>query len=331
MGTMTTGDIWYAVTLAVVLVAVILLMAAIYQFLIEPARKREKVNRRLRENYQERLQQIRIFKERLAKPTGWWPKLLNLILGEKLLARLKSRMLQADMHQDPGTFIRMSLYLVALGLIIGYFLFSNPFLGIFLTVALGTVPFYYLKMRRQQKTKKFEVQMPDAMELLARSLRAGHTLPSALELIGTEMEPPMSTEMGLAYEEQQYGISTSEAMVHMLERVDSLDLKYFVSAVLIQQETGGNLAELMENIANVVRNRLNFKAKVRGLTAMGRISTTIMIVVPIIAFFLLMVVAHEYEKALIQTPVGQKMLMAGVGCILIGGYLLKKLINSVET
>ena len=173
--------------------------------------------------------------------------------------------------------------------------------------------------------------MPDAMELLARSLRAGHTLPSALELIGTEMESPMGSEMGIAYEEQQYGISTSEAMVHMLERVDSLDLKYFVSAVLIQQETGGNLAELMDNIAKVIRSRLNFKAKVRGLTAMGRISTTIMIIVPIIAFFLLMLVAHQYEKALVQTPVGRTMLMAGVVCVLIGGYLLKKLINSVET
>ncbi len=117
----------------------------------------------------------------------------------------------------------------------------------------------------------------------------------------------------------------------MLERVDSLDLKYFVSAVLIQQETGGNLAELMENIANVIRNRLNFKSKVRGLTAMGRISTTIMIVVPIVAFFLLMVVAHEYEKALMQTSTGRTMLMAGVGCVLIGGFMLKKLINSVET
>jgi tight adherence protein B len=331
MSTMTAGELWYAVILAVVLVAVILLIMAIYQVLIEPARKREKVNRRLREVYQERLQQIRILKERLEKPTGWWPKLLKILVGEKRLARLKTRMLQADIHQDPGTFIRFSLMLVALGLAIGSLLFRNNILGLGLGGALGTVPFYYIKAKKQKKTRQFETQMPDAMELLARSLRAGHTLPSALELIGTEMEPPIGTEMGIAYEEQQYGISTAEAMVHMLERVDSLDLKYFVSAVLIQQETGGNLAELMENIASVIRNRLNFKAKVRGLTAMGRISTTIMIVVPIIAFFLLMVVAREYESALVQTSKGRMMLMVGAGCVLIGGYMLKKLINSVET
>jgi tight adherence protein B len=277
------------------------------------------------------LQQIRILKERLEKPTGWWPKLLNIIIGEKRLAKLKTRMLQADMHQDPGTFIRMSLYLVAMGLVIGSFVLRNTALGFLLGGALGIVPFFYLTWRRKKKTQQFETQMPDAMELLARSLRAGHTLPSALELIGTEMESPMGPEMGIAYEEQQFGISTSEAMVHMLERVDSLDLKYFVSAVLIQQETGGNLAELMDNIANVIRSRLNFKAKVRGLTAMGRISTTIMIIVPIVAFFLLLLVANQYEKALVQTSVGRTMLVVGAICVMIGGYVLKKLINSVET
>ena len=330
MSTMTLRDLWYAGVLAVVLVAVILLIMAIYQFLIEPARKRQKVNRRVSEGYQERFQRIQILKERSGNQAGWWPKLVKLILGEKRLTKLKTRMLQADIHQDPGTFVSISLYPVALGLVIGFLFLKNTALGLLVGCALGTIPFFYIKWKRRNKTKQFEAQMPDAMELLARSLRAGHTLPSALELIGNEMENPMGAEMGVAYEEQQFGISTSEALVHMLERVDSLDLKYFVAAVLIQQETGGNLAELMENIAHVIRSRLNFKSKVRGLTAMGRISTNIMVIVPIVAFFLLMVVAPEYEKALVQTPVGRIMLMSGVACILIGGYLLKKLMNSIE-
>ena len=323
-------DLWYAGVLAVVLVAVILLIMAIYHFLIEPARKRQKVNRRLSEGYQERFQRIQILKERSENPKDWWTKLVKFIIGEKRLAKLKTRMLQADIHQDPGTFLRISLYPFALGFLIGFFLMKSAVLGLILGSALGSIPFFYIKWKRAQKTKKFEAQMPDAMELLARSLRAGHTLPSALELIGNEMENPMGAEMGIAYEEQQFGISTSEAMFHMLERVDSLDLKYFVAAVLIQQETGGNLAELMENIARVIRSRLNFKAKVRGLTAMGRLSTIIMVIVPIIIFFLLMVVAHKYEKVLVETSTGRTMLMAGVVSLLIGGYLLKKLINSVE-
>ncbi len=106
--------------------------------------------------------------------------------------------------------------------------------------------------------------MPDAMELLARSLRAGHALPAAIELVGEEIAEPMGTEMMIVYEEQQFGISMSEAFAHLLERVESMDLRYFVAAVSIQQETGGNLAELMESIAAVIRSRLNFKSKVRA-------------------------------------------------------------------
>jgi tight adherence protein B len=323
-------DLWYAGVLAVVLVAVILLIMAIYHYFIEPARKRQKVNRRLSEGHHERLQRIQILKERSENPKDWWTKLVKFIVGEKRLAKLKTHMLQADIHQDPGAFLRICLYPFAIGFLIGFFFMNNAVLGLFLGGALGITPFLFIKWKRRNKTLKFEAQMPDAMELLARSLRAGHTLPSALEVIGNEMEDPMAAEMGIAYEEQKYGISVADALVHTLERVDSMDLNYFVAAVLIQQETGGNLAELMENIARVIRSRLNFKAKVRGLTAMGRLSSIIMVIVPVVIFFLLMAVAHKYEKVLVETSTGRTMLMAGVVSLLIGGYLLKKLINSVE-
>ena len=110
-----------------------------------------------------------------------------------------------------------------------------------------------------------------------------------------------------------------------------MDLRYFIGAVLIQTDTGGNLAELMENIAKVIRSRLNFKSKVRGLTAMGRISTTIMIIAPVLAFFAMMLVAREYEKVLLHTSTGRTMLMAGVVFVLLGSYLLKRMIRAVES
>ncbi len=173
--------------------------------------------------------------------------------------------------------------------------------------------------------------MPDAMELLARSLRAGHTLPSAIELLGEEMDAPMGTEMKIAYEEQKYGLSVSDSLLHIMERVESMDLKYFVSAVLIQQETGGNLAELMEKIAHVIRSRLNFKAKVRGLTATGRLSAGIMIVTPVVTFFLLLIAAPYYERILFESSIGRKVLSAGIVSATIGSLILRKLIRSVQT
>jgi len=330
MSPFTLRDLWYAAILSVILVAVILLIVAIYQFLIEPGQKRRKVSRRLKEGYQEQLQRIQILKERLDAKAGWWSKFLKILAGENRLVTLRTHMLQADLHQDPGIFLRRTLYLFVAGFLIGTWGLRNPLSGLLLGGGLGSIPFFYLRWKRRGKTRQFESQMPDAMELLARSLRAGHTLPSALQLIGEEIDHPMGTEMGIAYEEQQYGISTPDALVHMLERVDSMDLRYFVAAVLIQQETGGNLAELMENIAHVIRNRLNFKSKVRSLTAMGRISTTIMIITPIVTFFILMLVANQYEKALVFTSVGRKMLVTGILLVCLGGFMLKRIMNAVE-
>jgi tight adherence protein B len=330
MSFISLRDFWYAVILSVVLVAMILAVLAIYQFFVEPVRKRRKVSRRLSEGYEKRLELINILKEGSAEPTGLWPKLLARVLGKQRLASLKSWMMQADVHEPPEKLILRNLTLSFIVFIGGVLVLKSFPVGLLLGCGVGAVTFFYLGRKRKIKTRKFEAQMPDGMELLARSLRAGYALPAAIELVGEEVPEPMGTEMVIVHEEQQFGISMSEAFSHLLERVESMDLRYFVAAVLIQQETGGNLAELMENIAAVIRSRLNFKSKVRGLTAMGRISTNLMIVVPVLAFFGLMLVAYEYEKILIHTSIGRTMLMAGVALVLMGSYMLKKIISAVE-
>jgi tight adherence protein B len=331
MFTITLKDFWYAAILSMVLVAIILVVTALHQFFIEPRRKRQKVSRRLSEGYEKRLELINILKEGSKEPTGWWPKLLGRVLGTQRLARLKTWMMQADVHEVPEKMLLRNFALCLLVFVAGVLVLKNFLLGLLLGCGVGAAIFFYLGRKRKIKTKKFESQMPDGMELLARSLRAGHALPAAIELVGEEIPEPMGTEMMIVYEEQQFGISLSDALTHLLERVESVDLRYFIAAVCIQQETGGNLAELMENIAAVIRSRLNFKSKVRSLTAMGRISSNLMIVVPILAFFVLMLVAYEYEKALIYTSIGRTMLMTGLGLILLGSYILKKIIGAVET
>ena len=139
------------------------------------------------------------------------------------------------------------------------------------------MPIFFLRWKKKRKTMKFEKQMPEAMELLARSLRAGHTLPSTLELVAQEIPPPLGKEMRITYEEQRLGLSVSQALRRMSERVASQDLRYFVTAVLIQTETGGNLAEILENIGHLIRERLKLKGKVKALTAEGRFSALILI------------------------------------------------------
>ena len=324
----TLREFWYAAALTASLVAVILLFMAIYEFFIVPVQKRRKIAQLLKEG--EHLRRIQILKERSEDQGDWRLVFWKRVLGGKRVANLQGLILQADFLVSPGAFLNRVLLVSLGGLGLGFWFLGSLLMGLLIALGLAILPILYLKWKKAVKTSRFEKQMPDAMELLARSLRAGHTLPSAIELLGEEMGAPIGTEMRIAYEEQKYGMSVAESLLHMLQRVDSMDLRYFVSAVLIQQETGGNLAELMENIAHVVRSRLNFKAKVRALTSTGRFSAMVMICVPVITFFALLAVAPYYEKILITSSAGRMMLLVGVVFTLIGAFVLRKIVRSVS-
>ena len=161
-------------------------------------------------------------------------------------------------------------------------------------------------MKKRRKVARIEKQMPEGMELLARSLRAGHTLPSAMNLLSVEMDAPLGTEIGIVYEEQRLGLGLSKALRRMGERVASRDLWYFITAVLIQTESGGNLAEIMENIGQIVRNRLNLKGKVQALTAEGRFSAIILLLLPIVILVGLVLHEPQLHYALIPGPIGNE-------------------------
>ena len=146
--------------------------------------------------------------------------------------------------------------------------------------------------------------MPDAMELLARSLRAGHTLSGTLDLVSQEIPAPLGTEMRITYDEQKLGLSMTQAFRRMGERVASQDLRYCVTAVIIQSETGGNLAEILENIGLIIRDRLKLKGKVQGLTAEGRFSALILSLLPFVTFLALYVINRAYVMTLFHDPLG---------------------------
>jgi tight adherence protein B len=320
----------YAAILTAVPLAVLLLATAIYHSFLEPLRKRRKVDQLLKDSG-EYMRRALFLKERTDQQAGLgWGQWMK-VLGSGRLARIQTLMLQADVYQTPGRFWGQFLLLDLAACFIFYMLTKNLWVVLLIAVTLASLPYFYLVMKKNRKAAAFESLMPDAMELLARSLRAGHTLPSAIELLGEEMDDPIGTEMKIAYEEQKLGIGIADSLLHMLQRVDSLDLRYFVSAVVIQQETGGNLAELMENIARVVRNRLNYKAKVRALAASGRFSASIMIAAPFVAFLGLMLVAPDYEKILTGSPVGIKILIGGAILAALGAFQIRRMVRALGT
>jgi tight adherence protein B len=221
--------------------------------------------------------------------------------------------------------------LAGVGFLAGLVFWKSVILGLLIALPLGLAPFVYLRRQRTKKALTIEGQMPDAMELLARSLRAGHTLPSAVELLGDELEHPLGTEMKIAFEEQRFGLSMPEALGNMLDRVDSRDLRYFVTAVLIQSETGGNLVEITQKIGHLIRERLNFKGKIRTLTAEGRMSAIILTLLPVVLFFGILALRPKYQLALLQTGTGRAMLLTGVFLLALGGFIMQKFIQAVET
>ena len=196
-----------------------------------------------------------------------------------------------------------------------------------LSLTLGMLPIIFLRWKRKRKTLKIEKFMPDAMELLARSLRSGHTLQGTLELVSQEIPKPLGTEMRITYEEQRLGLSIAQAFRRMGERVDSQDLQFFVTAVLIQSETGGNLSEILDNIGSIIRDRLKLKGKVQSLTAEGRFSALVLSLLPFVTFFAFYLVNQKYIMTLIKEPMGVRLLTAGIISIIIGIFVMKKMVT----
>ncbi|MBM4283641.1 MAG: hypothetical protein FJ128_00110 [Deltaproteobacteria bacterium] len=330
MGPFATRDLWYALGLSGILVGVILLVMALYYLLVDPVKRRQKIMERLEAASEEHLKKVQVLKAGLESQGNRAMAFMKRFLGTGRLSRVQRMLLQADIFWLPSSFLLLVGGLGAAGFFGGFVLLGSLLWGLALMVGLASLPFLYVRRRKKVKTLLFEEQMPDAMELMVRSLRAGHTMPAAIELLSKEMNHPMGSEMRVTYEEQRFGISIPESLLHLLERVESDDLRYFVTAVVIQHEAGGNIVEIIEKIGMVIRSRLNFKAKIRAFTAEGRLSALVLIILPVALFFLLLVIKNEYEGVLLRDELGRRFLIVGVFMLLAGAYVMRRIIRSVE-
>jgi tight adherence protein B len=195
--------------------------------------------------------------------------------------------------------------------------------------ALGclTAPFLWLFWKRKKRLSSFAGQLPDAMELVARALRAGHSLAAGMHVVAEEMPQPVCKEFGRVYEEQNLGIPLEEALKGMCERVPNLDLKFFVTSVAIQRQTGGDLAEILDRIGYVVRERFKILGQVKALTAEGRLSGIVLIALPICLFLLMLWMKPDYIELLWKDPMGVKMSIGAIVLMIIGSYAIKKIID----
>lgn len=192
---------------------------------------------------------------------------------------------------------------------------------------LGLLPFLWLVMRRRKRIAKFTSQMPDAMELVARALRAGHGLASGMKVVADEMPAPIAHEFGRVFEEQNLGVPLEEAMRGLAERVPSMDVRFFVTAVIIQRATGGDLAEILDKIGRLIRERFQILGQVQALTGEGRISGAVLLAMPPVLLAFCYSMNPDYIGLLFTTPIGKKMLVVTAVLQLIGAVAIKKIVN----
>jgi tight adherence protein B len=254
--------------------------------------------------------------------------LVNRLLSRvNIAARIDRRLRQADMKIPVGTFLLLSLVLFSVGIVVGRLLHWPTILSAAVGIALLAVPNLIVDIKRRRRLKRFMNHFPEALEMFARSLRAGHSFTGAIQLVAQEMPDPIGPEFAKVFEEQNLGIPLRQALIGMTDRVDILDVKFFVTAILIQRETGGNLAEIIDKIAYVIRERFRIQGQLKIFTAQARISGTILALLPISLAVLLSTINPEYMKPLWVEKTGKIMIVVAVIMQILGIIAIRKIIR----
>jgi tight adherence protein B len=271
-------------------------------------------------------------KDSLLKDSGVLSKPLDATQGiiDVFLAKFRGFTLlfqQANTSTTPSRFFAICAALgfagMVGGVVAGLSAVVAPVLGIFASV----LPILWLVMRRRRRFKKFAKQLPDALELISRALRAGHSLASGFNLVAQEMNDPIATEFQKAFEEQNLGIALDQALEGMTERMPNLDLKFFATAVILQRQTGGDLAEILDKIGRLVRERFQIWGQVQALTGEGRLSGIVLLALPPALFVVVWRLNPDYVIPLFTDPLGKKMLAAAVIMQVLGALVIKKIVN----
>lgn len=191
----------------------------------------------------------------------------------------------------------------------------------------GLLPWAWLLLKRKARLSAFAKQLPEALELIARALRAGHSLAAGISLVAEEMKAPICKEFGRCYEEQNLGVPLEEALENMTERVPNLDFRFFATAVILQRQTGGDLAEILDKIGHLIRERFRIWGQVQALTGEGRLSGIVLLAMPPALFVVMYVMNPDYCMMLFRDPLGQKMLVVAIIMQIVGALVIRKIVN----
>jgi len=256
------------------------------------------------------------------------PRFERFLARVPLLRNLDRQLDQAGVKISSLKFLLMTIAAALAGFVLGFALRRDYMLGLIVAACVLVAPFIYLNVMKGKRTEKFTEQLPDALTMISRSLRAGHSITSAIELVGQEMAAPLGELFKTAFDQQNLGLRVADTIANMTERINSLDLRFFVTVITINTEVGGNLAEILDRLAETIRQRLTIRRQVRVYTAQGRMSGYLLAALPIVAFVMMhFVMIPGYEDPLIKEQQGRYILIGAAVSQFIGFLIIRKIIN----
>jgi tight adherence protein B len=308
------------------IVCVIVIELLIYAGKNARSPKRAKIRKRLRKYVyvEEGIEGSNILRKRMLSDI---PFLNNLLLKIPLVQKLDGLIIKANAKYPIGFYILFAFLMAALGFLFGIVVNKNQMLALAFIPLFGSAPFFYLNFLKHKRLQRLRKQLPEALGLISRALKAGHAFTGGLRLVADQFDDPVGPEFGEVLDEINFGVSVSVALRNLAQRMDCSEIKYFVIGVILQRETGGNLAELMDILAGLIRERFVFDGKVKTLTAEGRLSAVILICLPFFIIAYLKITQPNYMNLLFTDPIGKIMAVVAAIMMVIGIFVMTRMVK----
>jgi tight adherence protein B len=258
---------------------------------------------------------------------GWLEEILE---PYSFAQRLQLRIVQANSSTTVARLILTSLGMFVAGYCIVWLFVSMVLVDVGGGVALGLLPYGILSFKRSRRIKAFNTVLPESIDMMARALRAGHSVAGAIDMLAENTQEPAASEFGEIFKQMNLGLPMRDALLQLLERVPSSDLRVLVTAILVQKDTGGNLAEILDRTVFVIRERLRIQGEIQVQTAQGRITGWILSALPIVMMVMLNLVNPGYSSVLFHDPLGRKMMYCSLGMLALGAFFIRRIVNGIE-
>jgi tight adherence protein B len=255
------------------------------------------------------------------------PAFDSLLRRSARVSAMQEALTQAGMKLRAGNFLVLCVLAGLLCAFAALVWSRNPAIAWTALIFGALLPYSFVSYRRQKRFEKIEELFPEAIDTVARAVRAGHAFTTALEMISNEVSEPLASEFRKLYEEQKFGMPVRDALMNLTERVPLVDIKFFVTAVMLQRETGGNLAEILDNLSYVIRERFKIQRQVRVHTAQGRLTMVLLMGMPPTVLTILWIFSPDFVRPLFNDPIGHTLLVSSIALQTIGYFVIRKIIK----